>query len=1577
MPQAVTDFVKEVLRRSASVSRSSPLTVLRDGRCQRVDERKAVVVDQGGLAEVAERGDLAFKRLLDASKSSLREKGERSLHLVCGRFEMPWPNDPDKKTKAPIYLLKVELQSAPSGYRLRQASDETSWELNPMVPLLLAQAGVPSASDLPAEINLGGLGEVRNAIEVLGLLAGPSAVIDRSCVLANISSADIRISRHLKEDVLARRLAANDVVKAKLEGRVIEPASLPVGDAGIEDLGIVLPCDDSQLRVIQLSDQGVSLQVEGPPGTGKSQTIANIIANFILKDRKVLFVCEKAVAVAQVKERLDRAGLGEGLLCLHDENAERKAFVQQAAASTPRVSRPQEGSITQLRSLRRQLNDRWDRDCSALHPAVADLAKHDGAAALIRRKRELGECLEVVDIPGHATLSHQRLQELMRVVNEWAEMAAELRDGESPWNRVRGELYQADPSSEAKLRLSIKELQELDDELPGLRERLVRLGLGAPLLRQRDVARAIQVARLVLSRPEGHELLLGCVPACTANLVVLRSEWQELQNLQLRVHPVDFARFDEASYVQGLGQLGRALGAPAEGMGWEELRNLRAGLESDLAEIASARSRAQQLCELIGARRTESLSELRRIVAAHDNLRALDCAVPLSWWSQEVPPGEQITRWRLRMKELVDACERSPWVATPALAVPRRPDAIRLLGLSDEAFAPVRDCAEGGEEVFWKYFRPSAPCKTLLRGLYGQTLPEGMGWKDWLDLCRHAAEVRDASARLQEAGGSLPVLVSAQEALLSDPSAANWSRLGQGAELGRFAALAQQVTDLRRDGSFHAHPEVSAAYWSGTRFVADPQARGFALSLADRLLRLSVEHGFDELSVLGSAAELRHAAVVAFMRAAGMNGADTGMTLAETLGDGVRRKQLGQGLAALEEFRLLREVSACWAFKESADWDVVMRAVRWKEELGAQLAGERVEMAPVLWTDLEARLADWSARRARATGRLRDIFEFSADDLDEFSAARAIRQGLAEGARRQAAWLRKDHWYRSIALVPELRPFFQAMMSGRIRPDLAWKVFQFNFLHRCEVVAGERGQEHAQAAGQFSELDGKLTESCVANLRRKLHELQLKAAGDFPSASAEIRRLAGLTRIMRSIREILGLEGMSGYLRAAKPCWMMSPASLSAFVGVESGSACSATAPPFDVVVFDEASQVRVMEAVYCMSQARQSIIVGDRKQLPPTNFFRGGLSDQDDGDDFVESVLEEFGGVFREEGPAATRVSLLSHYRSETPDLIAFNNAVFYAGGLEVCPPRVIRGTGLRHEHVPSGRFVGQVNRAEAERIVALVEEHVSRLPGRSLGVVVMNYAQMELVERLLLEAGPVVQLFMADEDAFFLRNLETVQGDEADYIILGLTYGRGEDGRFSASSLGPLTKSGGYRRLNVATSRSRSGMTVLSSLADHDLADSAATSEGFRRFREFLAYLRQSKVAGDFGITRQDFAPCMGPSRSLLGCEHAFEAEVVEYLQAQGLDVRPGYGAGKYRIDMVIGDRGSNVLAVECDGSSYHAMTTARSRERARREHLRSRGWRFHRVRSRDWFHDREAEQGRLMAAVRDACAARGEVT
>ena len=234
-----------------------------------------------------------------------------------------------------------------------------------------------------------------------------------------------------------------------------------------------------------------------------------------------------------------------------------------------------------------------------------------------------------------------------------------------------------------------------------------------------------------------------------------------------------------------------------------------------------------------------------------------------------------------------------------------------------------------------------------------------------------------------------------------------------------------------------------------------------------------------------------------------------------------------------------------------------------------------------------------------------------------------------------------------------------------------------------------------------------------------------------------------------------------------------------------------------------------------CHSEGR-SLLWAIIIYLPPTDFFGGFATLEAGTEDFgvSESLLEEFSGVFEED---KTQVMLMSHYRSETPDLIRFSNDWFYAGKLEMYPPANISGIDRRLHYLPNAVYSesGQRNNpGEAKEVVKLIELHVREHPDKSLGVVTMNIPQMELIDEQLIFVSDEVRTFCADESKFFLRNLETVQGDEMDRIILSLTYGRNANGQSNALGLGPSNKSGGERRLNVAITRSRSGLTIVSSL-------------------------------------------------------------------------------------------------------------------------------------------------------------------
>jgi very-short-patch-repair endonuclease len=310
--------------------------------------------------------------------------------------------------------------------------------------------------------------------------------------------------------------------------------------------------------------------------------------------------------------------------------------------------------------------------------------------------------------------------------------------------------------------------------------------------------------------------------------------------------------------------------------------------------------------------------------------------------------------------------------------------------------------------------------------------------------------------------------------------------------------------------------------------------------------------------------------------------------------------------------------------------------------------------------------------------------------------------------------------------------------------------------------------------------------------------------------------------------------------------------------------------------------------------------------------------------------------------------------------------------GKLEFYPPAKVSGIGRRFVPVPEAIYSevagARNNPVEAMRVAQLIEEHVRTSPEKSLGVVTMNMPQLELVEDLLLEASAPVRAFCGDEKKFFLRNLETVQGDKMDRIILSLTYGKNKDGKFNAAILGPLTKSGGERRLNVAITRSKQGMTVVSSLSSADLASSAAQSEGFRCLKAFIEDLEGSAGARDFGLNGRRFERRVDGVSNVIHCESPFEERVVEFLENEGYEIECQYGSGEFRIDIVVKDTGQNLLAIECDGKAYHSSLVARTRDRARESVLRQRGWRIHRVWSTNWWNFVEQEK----QTIRDQIAA-----
>ena len=388
----------------------------------------------------------------------------------------------------------------------------------------------------------------------------------------------------------------------------------------------------------------------------------------------------------------------------------------------------------------------------------------------------------------------------------------------------------------------------------------------------------------------------------------------------------------------------------------------------------------------------------------------------------------------------------------------------------------------------------------------------------------------------------------------------------------------------------------------------------------------------------------------------------------------------------------------------------------------------------------------------------------------------------------------------------------------------------------------------------------------------------------------------------------------------------------------------------FDVVVFDEASQIPTADAVVPISRAKQVVVVGDSQQMPPTTFFDRMVAADDDDLDAVEfeSVLQDCGALL------PTR-SLTWHYRSQDERLIAFSNSHFYRGGLLTFPSAWVDrpDLGVKFVHLPDavyGRGGSQANPEEAERVVELLTEELSRDPGNEIGVTAMSISQAREIQSRVEQRASHSELAREWLEAGGrARNLETVQGDEFDISILSFGYGRNAAGNLQLN-FGPLSREDGYKRLNVAITRARKKMIVVSSVRGADIPPERI-GQGGRRVRQFLDYaeLGPTALAGAGG----------GDTPSVDVYQSPFEEEVAREIRSMGWSVDTQVGVNRFKVDIGVrhpSQEGRYLAGVECDGTTYHASDTARDRDIGRQRALERLGWRIYRVWSPDWFRRRE---------------------
>ncbi len=488
--------------------------------------------------------------------------------------------------------------------------------------------------------------------------------------------------------------------------------------------------------------------------------------------------------------------------------------------------------------------------------------------------------------------------------------------------------------------------------------------------------------------------------------------------------------------------------------------------------------------------------------------------------------------------------------------------------------------------------------------------------------------------------------------------------------------------------------------------------------------------------------------------------------------------------------------------------------------------------------------------------------------------------------------------------------------------------------------------------------------------RLTCQEIYARLATRVPRPTRDVDQKAELGILARELqkqRRHMALrqlfQAIPNVLARLKPCMLMSPISVAQYL--------DPSHPPFDLVIFDEASQVPTCDAVGAIARGSQVVIVGDPKQLPPTTFFTRTDSDDDDATTYrdLESILDDCLAINMDES------HLLWHYRSRHESLISFSNARYYDNRLLTFPSPDDLTPKVRAVFV-DGRYErggSKQNRAEAQ---AVVDEVVRRLRDPvlsrfSIGIVTFNAPQQKLIEDIIdeqLRRTPALEKFFTEgvgdgREPVFVKNLENVQGDERDVILFSIGYGPDKSGRVSMN-FGPVNKDGGQRRLNVAVSRARNEMVVFTSIHADQIDTSRTTAWGVADLRAFIAYAERGVlpvIPGQAGNGRGDD-------------DRRLENRICAALADRGHAVRVGVGASGYRVDIGIVDPkcpGRYLLGVILDGPSYRDARTTRDRVRLREDKLRDLGWRLHRVWSPDWWENQAREIARIETALRDAAS------
>jgi very-short-patch-repair endonuclease len=1546
-------------------------------------------------------------------------KVKREVYVQSALDEFELEDDIQPRRRGRPRAARPSLTSRMMAYRFTVKYDGEDIADN--VALRLKLESLPGGISLPAfdaEDDDASVEEylenVERAIRRLPSEVNTGWRVVRGARLAFFSSAKEAMYRDLDPTKWPTSgLVSQEWIQAALDGRDQDSTPAVTDDEVTTALHInpvptVLETDGSQMRAIVRVLRGDPMVIQGPPGTGKSQTITNLIAATLAKGKSVLFVAEKMAALSVVRQRMEESGLGRYCLELHSAKATprqvidqvRKRLAHQPAAA---ALASQQASDRQRLNLHRIALGSYGTSIhhidnsleSSFHDAVWRRSQLlDALEELLSDQNVTADSLPALTMSrdaGYAELSAliDALKVAGRCIAEGVHLAAQPWRGLCPRELPGPHMEEAVRRTLGTAKQAAQEWQEAESRLP------LPDQWGAPTADQwLDLHHRFQPGLA----PE--------LPACMCH--------------ELAADFTTLARYEE--YLAAL----EAWREPQP----DEARALSENSGIDKPTIEQAKAAAEQIERTLISRMPhatlEELSDsIEQVLWLRDTLTIRTATLAALAESIHVPitddtfsAGSRLASFGARLAQMppsVWRCLHSGLLHPSSLTqlslakkqhciLTAERDAIsaevRLDNLLDasmwsELSRELRLTAGG-----WFNWLPGTRGNKLRQQLWAYFLKRPANEAAAMQSVDRAQKWRADAAAFSAAEDSKSLLGPAFTGMTTDwPSldaavslVADWVKL--------FGiASAQEIVVEHKDAVFAqssiiaslaAQSEVHMNEWMVLASTLFQQEEATLRQLSTQTLSKNVDQQAETATSLvqalakvklppstqsnalphlcSVALKLReHADTVSKLTASPDFLGDWHQSLLAT--DPLRTATALGWLRQLIETEALPHAIKVWALSAST-YQRVLELTERVQAITKAIDGWRAAMTPLsvvfAFDSYTAPMSPNNLGRSvtMILSQLDAAIEAVPSLLPWYHLHESERDIEQAGGKSLWEWCREHHLN-----VEAIEKTAQFGFSSQFIERLLTQHPELKTYHRQKL------EEHRDG---FRSLDKRVLNSFQKEVDRSIFRKHGEAPSgqrrgstkDFTEMSMLHHEMSKQTRHV-PVRRLVRQSGSA--LKYLMPCWMMGPQAVAQFLEPEKIE--------FDLLIIDEASQVRPEDALGSLARAKQIVIVGDSKQMPPTDVFQAlGVHDTD------EEVEDEEGEMVSSSSAALEMTSILDtfekqlpaetlrwHYRSQHQSLIAFSNESFYESSLIVPPSRwhASDDLGIVRHYLETGRLQDRKNPAEAAKAVEIMREHVLRESQRNedvretLGVVAMNAVQQDLISERWEKAckdDPDLEAALTEftsKTTLFIRNLENVQGDERDVILISTTYGKNAAGAMH-QRFGPVNKAGGWRRLNVLFTRARKRIHLVTSMVHSDVQLDTKQAESGRTFlRKYLQYaetghLPDSGTAGFKGTPDSGFEESV--ARCLLGLGYEFHYQV---------------GVQGFFIDIGVihpDQPGQYLCGIECDGAAYHSHPIARDRDRIRQEILENRGWQIFRIWSTDWYRNRTLEIVRLQTYLAD---------